>query len=46
MKIDAPKEKVQKNIDTARLLLANRADLRMGAECVQADLMLLRDGET
>jgi hypothetical protein len=44
MQIDAPKQKVQKNIDMANLLLVNMGP-RIGAKCVQADLML-REGET
>jgi hypothetical protein len=41
--MDAPKQEVQKNIDTAKLLLVDMG-LRMGAECVQADLSL-REGD-
>jgi hypothetical protein len=40
----APKLEVQKNIDTAQLLLVEMR-LRIGAECVQADLSL-REGQT
>jgi hypothetical protein len=43
MSMDAPKQEVQKNIDTAKLLSADMT-LRMGAECVQADLSL-REGD-
>jgi tetratricopeptide (TPR) repeat protein len=42
--MDAPKQEVQKNIDTAKLLLVDM-EARMAAECMQADLSL-RDGQT